>query len=249
MTTFAPKPQSNYTPAPAGTHVARCVQLINIGTIDGEYEGKPIRSYKVRIAWELPNETKVFDEAKGPQPILVNQEFTLSLGAKAGLRKIVEGMIGTVLKDEEAYSFDVEKIVGMPCLLTIIHKNSSKGKVYDKIASASPLVKGMTVPNQVNASKILSFNDFDYKLFDTLPTFLKDKISSSEEYQTMFENQGKDLSSLPALPQGQPGFTPSNDFSDFAEFIEGEEEVTPVEELEASEATEDLPSEVPYPKG
>ena len=229
MSTFAPKPQSSYTPAPAGTHVARCVQLINIGTIDGEYEGKPIRSYKIRLAWELPNETKVFDEAKGPQPILVNQEFTLSLGAKAGLRKIVEGMIGVVLKDEEAYSFDIEKIVGMPCLLTIIHKTSTKGKVYDKIASASPLVKGMTVPEQYNQSKILSFSNFDHELFATLPTFLKEKIASSDEYSQMFANEGQEFAELPPVT-AQEGFVASID-----------------DEFEAiSEELENLPEEVPF---
>ena len=42
--------------APAGTHVARCIKLIDLGTQFGEYQGKPTSARKVVVSWELPNE-------------------------------------------------------------------------------------------------------------------------------------------------------------------------------------------------
>lgn len=183
--TTAPRPQSTYTPAPAGTHMARCYQVIQLGTHDEEYMGKPIKSNKLTLRFELPMETKVFKEDEEAKPISVSRDFTFSMGPKANLRKLVEGIIGTTLTDEEAYGFDVEKLAGMACLITIKHKTSLKtGKVRDEISGASPLMKGQVCPSQVNKTKILTFGSWSNEVFDSLPQFIKDKITSSDEYKS-----------------------------------------------------------------
>lgn len=198
MPTTSPKPETTFTLAPEGTHIARCVGFIHIGTNKDIWEGKPKEFNKIRLTFELPEETKVFKESEGPKPIVTSQEFTLSMGEKANLRKLVEGMVGTSLHDEEAFAFDVESLVGMPCLITIKHRTSKAGKARAEIASASKLMKNQTAPAQVNPSKILSFSAWNEELFNAQPEFIKEKIKSSKEYLAMKGlNQDIDPESIP----------------------------------------------------
>lgn len=206
MSTIAEKTKIAYTPAPTGTHLGRCYQFIHIGTVQEEFEGKPKMSNKIRLSFELPTKTRTFKEGEPARPISVHREFTLSMGPKANLRKFVEGMIGTTLKDEEAYGFDTESLVGMPCLLTIKHKTSRTGNVRDEIASVSPLMEGQTCPEQVNPSKILSFNSWDESFFQNLPDFLKNKIMSSEQYQMKNKKlTGKDAEEVATTRDAEGG--------------------------------------------
>jgi hypothetical protein len=155
-----------------------------IGTLMEEYQGRVDEKMKIRLTFELPTETKVFKEENGPQPRVISEEYTLSLGEKSNLRPIVEGIVGK-LSEEAAKAFDIESLVGKSCLLNITHKPSKKGVMYEHIASTSPLIKGMEKPAQVNPSRIQTFQNWDQAYFDNLPQFIKDKIISSHEYQHM----------------------------------------------------------------
>ncbi len=181
----APKTESTYKIAPIGTHIARCYQFIHIGTIEEEYMGEKRDVNKIRLTFELPLEKQIFKEGEEAKPVVISQDYTFSMAPKANLRKLVEGIIGTTLADHEADSFDVDSIIGMPCLLNIIHKTSKAGKERAEIANASPLMKGMTAPEQINTSKILNYEKFDMDFFNTLPAFLREKMTSSEEFESM----------------------------------------------------------------
>lgn len=194
MPTHAPVKSGSFTLAPEGTHMARCFQFVHIGTIQDSYMGQPTEFNKIRLTFELPEELHVFKEEKGPQPMVISQDYTLSLGEKANLRKLVEGIVGHAMTNEEAAAFDVESLVGMPCLLLIKHKTSVSGKKRAEISGASPLVKSMIAPAPVNPPRYLTYNNFDTSLFDTLPDFLKDKIRGSVEFKAMLNGDGSNLS-------------------------------------------------------
>lgn len=176
---------------PQGTHISRVVGFIHVGTVDEEYMGEKKKMNKIRLTWELPEELQVFKEEEGPQPTLLSQEYTLSMGSKSNLRPIVEGIIGTSLTDDEAYSFDVEKLVGMPCLLSIKHGTSKKGVTFSRIAGTAPLMKGQVCKAAVAEYRVLNYQEkWDQAYFDKLPAFIKDKMVSSVEYQSKM-NPGK----------------------------------------------------------
>ena len=50
---------------PVGTHVARCIKVIDIGTQKGEYQGKANSKRQCIIGWELPTEFKNMDRQPG----------------------------------------------------------------------------------------------------------------------------------------------------------------------------------------
>lgn len=175
----------NFQPIEAGTYPARCYSMIHIGTVTETFQGESKQLNKVRISWELPNELKEFKEGEGERPFVISKEFTLSLHEKATLRKFLESWRGKTFTEAEAKKFDVSTLLGLPCMVSVIHKTSQNGKTYAEISGVSTVIKGFTVPPQINPTQVLSYDNFNYQLYDTLPQFLKDKISTSVEFNAL----------------------------------------------------------------
>jgi len=175
----------DYAPMESGMYVARCVQMIQIGTITEIINGETKTHHKVRLGFEFPTETKVFKEENGEQPYFLSKEYTLSFHEKATLRQHLETWRGKKFTEEEAKSFDITRLIGVPCTINVVHKESKTAKVYAEIGSISPLMKGTACLEQVNPTQVLSYDDFNWDLFNSLPDFLKKKIESSNEYKEM----------------------------------------------------------------
>ena len=186
---------------PVGTYIARCYSMVHVGTSKGEYQGKEIEQNKVRITWELPTEMRVYKEENGEQPISISREFTLSMSEKANLRKFLEGWRGRSFTAEEAKAFDISKLVGLPCTLSVIHKTSQKGKAYAMVSAASTLMKGVECPPQINKSFVFSMQTFEQEKFDQLPDFLKDQVKESYEYKALFPDQQDNSAASEVAPQ------------------------------------------------
>lgn len=188
---------------PAGNYIARCYQMIEIGTVNESFQGESKTMKKVRIGWELPSETRVFNPEKGEQPMVISQEYTLSMNEKANLRKMLASWRGKDFTEEEAKSFDITKLLGVPCMLNVIHKPSKTdaSKMYQSISSVSAMPKGMKAPDQVNPFLLLSYDQFDQEVFDKLPDFIKQKMQSSSEYAAMKQPHVQNFASQPE-PEG-----------------------------------------------
>jgi hypothetical protein len=171
---------------PAGNYIARCYNMIHIGTVTEDVMGQPKTLNKVRITWELPTELRVFDPAKGEQPMVISKEFTLSMHEKANLRKDLESWRGKQFTEEQAKSFDITRLLGVACMLNIIHKISKTGVPYATISNISSIPKGLECPKQVNPTFEWNYEDhWDEITLQEFPDFIKDKIKTSEEYRKM----------------------------------------------------------------
>lgn len=173
----------DFQPAPEGTHVARCIELIDIGTHHGEYQGEPTVRNQVIVRWELPNETIEIDGK--PQPMLVSKFYTNSLGEKANLRADLTAWRGRAFTPEELMKFDLAAILGKPCLLTIVHNEKKKAKV----TAVSGLAKGMTCPPSANPEKAFWIDEWNGDIhgepFASLPKGFRELIMQSDEYKEM----------------------------------------------------------------
>lgn len=177
---------SNYEPVEAGTYAARCYSMVYLGTLDEKFQGQEKTQKKVRLTFELPTELKVFKEEKGEQPCVLSKDFTLSMHEKSGLRKFLQNWRGKAFTEDEAKKFDITVLLGKPCMLSVIHKTSAaNGKTYAEIAGVSTLMKGMSIPEQINPTFEFSVLDWDTEKFEMLPQFLKDKVMKSHEYMAM----------------------------------------------------------------
>lgn len=177
---------SNYEPIEAGTYAARCYSMVYMGTLEENFQGQQKLQKKVRLTFELPTELKVFKEENGEQPCALSKEFTLSMHEKSGLRKFLQNWRGKAFTEDEAKKFDITVLLGKPCMLSVIHKvSTTSGKTYAEIGGVSTLMKGMTIPEQINPTFEFSVLEWNTEKFEKLPQFIKDKILKSVEYQAM----------------------------------------------------------------
>ncbi len=164
---------------PAGTHVARCFSVIDIGTQSDDFGER----HKIRVTWELPDELAVFSEDKGEQPFVISKDYTLSLYEKANLRHDLEGWRGKQFTADELKGFDIFTLIGVPCLLTVIHKASKNGdKTYANVNGISRLAKGMNCLEQINPTVSYAITDGENSVFRQLPEWLRKKIEQAQEW-------------------------------------------------------------------
>jgi hypothetical protein len=170
----------DFKQAPAGNHVARCIRLTDLGTQHGEYQGEPTKRNQVLVTWELPLETV---EIEGEQrPLLVSKFYTNSLGEKANLRKDLESWRARPFTAEELMKFDLEKILGAPCMVSVIHNEKGKATV----ATVAAMAKGTTCPPAINEVDSFWLEDFNHDKFESISDGIKKIIMESDEYKAMF---------------------------------------------------------------
>lgn len=170
----------NYDPAPAGTSVARCIKIVDLGTQKKEYNGEVKHQKQVMFTWELPEELIPDGDLAG-KPFAVNQTYTQSLNAKSNLRRDLEAWRGRKFSQTELDNFDLENVLGKPCMLNIVHVQRGEN-TYANIASIMPLPKNMSAPEQINPSVMFSLAQFDPAKYEALTEWTKKKIALSPEY-------------------------------------------------------------------
>lgn len=181
---------SKFEIIPEGTYTAICYGLIDEGEQYSQRYDK--WAEKVRIMWEIPELLINIDGENLPRAI--SKDYTASLGEKSNLRRDLVSWRGKQFTQEELAGFDLENILGAPCLLQIIHGTKSNGDKYASVSSVMRLPKSMTAPNQVNKSVLFNCDekDFSEKLLK-LPEWLQNIIRQSKQYQNFlgFQAEGK----------------------------------------------------------
>lgn len=207
MAFTATKPTGgNYTPPPAGMHLARCFQLIDLGTQKKTYQGEDKgEARKVRASFELLGG----DNMEDGSPFTISKSWFLSLHEKASLRKDLESWRGRPFSKEEEAGFDVSKLVGAYCLLNIVQEQGEGGKDYTKISAITPLIKGMVKPAPVNPDFIFDLDNPDMAAFEKFGDKTKEIIMLSREMRARSvgsrpATMASGSSSMP--PEGHPAF-------------------------------------------
>lgn len=172
-------------PIEAGTYIARCVQIIDLGEQFNDIAGKYYR--KTMLTFELPSErVEINNESK---PRLMSKTYTFSLGEKATLRKDIESWFGRKLESTD-YPFDLGVLLGKACMLTVVVKKSANGKEYSNIASVGKPMKGIAIPEQETDPFVF---DLDAKpeevleAIETLPEWIAKTIKESPTYKLLTE--------------------------------------------------------------
>lgn len=130
---------------PEGTHIARCVRIIDLGMQPG---GKDFPEPKktVMFTFEIPAEMRLINGDE--RPALISRRFTASLHEKATLRKFLETWRGRKFTKDELAGFELRKVLGQPCMLTVVHSDSA-GKHYANIQAAAAMPRGSVAPPQM----------------------------------------------------------------------------------------------------
>lgn len=132
----------DYQPVPEGTHIARCVRVIDLGLQPGSQQYPEPRA-KVLLAWEIPDEPVKVDGEE--QPGIIMARFTASLHKKSQLRALLESWRGRAFAEEELKGWSLRNILDVPCMITVVHSDSN-GRIYANVKSAAKMPKGVPAP-------------------------------------------------------------------------------------------------------
>jgi hypothetical protein len=186
----------DFKPVPAGTHVAICTIVADMGV-------QPTAKFKPRaqvyIRWELPNEITKWKDGDGVEhtgPMTIGQKYTMSLSEKANLRQDLEAWRGKMFTEQELAGFDIRNILGKACMLGVTH-NVTPGKTYANISAVMGVPKGTTVPPPSVKPIAYDIDSHDQRTFEQLPGWLQEAIKGrvqSDSAQTVaaFDGAGFD---------------------------------------------------------
>lgn len=195
--------QSSIPPCPAGAYAARCFMMIDMGTQPESYMGQSKESRKVRIGFEIPEQTHIFKDDVGPEPYTVSAKYTNFLGDRANLRHMLEAWRGKPFTPEELKSFDLKKIVGAPALINVIHKPRKRdNKIFAEINNITQLPKGLPCPPAINQPLIYEIEDGTKGAWERIPTWIQNDIKKAKEF--VVSPQGHTGEGAQSSPEPEP---------------------------------------------
>jgi hypothetical protein len=175
---------TKFPPIEAGTYLARSYGLIDLGVQHSEAYDKD--QHKILIMWELPTET--FETDKGTETRVLSKQYTCSLSENANLRKDLEAWRGRKFTEDELRGFDLRKVIGVPCQLSVV-PTEKNGKTYTNIGAVVSIPKGTTVPDAVHEKIIFDLDEEGaYQAMEILPDWIQARIKESETYKKLLEH-------------------------------------------------------------
>lgn len=183
---------------PEETYSAVCVGLYDIGEQYNEKFKKA--SFQVVLVWELMDVTYTDSETGEERNRTISSTYTANLNEKSNLRKMLKGWRGREFTDEELKKFNLKTIIGVPCLLQVIHSKGKDGNTYANVGSVTKLPKAMPVP--VAQTEPVAFNLDTIESpdeIDSLPKWIKNRIVDSITFKLRFGEE-----KLKELEDGDP---------------------------------------------
>ena len=187
------------------TTLARCYSVIDIGTTPDIYKGKqnPRRKFvrKIRITWELPAHTAVFNEEKGPEPFVVGVEVSASTSDNSALSKLISAWRNKPLTLLEQEGFDPGTMVGKTGMISFIHvrKADYRGKEISEITNENTVLKlnaitskpkAVEAPPNRNSYMYWDWDEVATKgfealkeKFESIPLWIQKKCAESKEFK------------------------------------------------------------------
>jgi len=188
--------QSNSTKefknAPAGSHLGRLYKIVDLGTQQGEWEGKATFARKMIFYFELHGDDDkglplVNDDGK---PLIVTKYYNASLGEKATLRKHLQTWLNLDFS-KMPEGFKVENILGKFAMInvTTYQKDGKTRASVEGLSAVPAIVVKHGLPDGFNDISMFDLNKFDSAKFDGLSDSIKKMIMSSPEYRALTDTK------------------------------------------------------------
>ena len=163
-------------PVPAGQYLAVCVGIYDLG----EQYSKKYKNYspKLMITFELPSVTIEVDGKQEPRQL--SREFTISGKNNSKLRAFISSWNGVQYSDEAFGEFDLLSQIGKPAMINVLLNETGE---YANIDTIMPLFPGLTSPTTNTPLQCWDMDNWDDKVFESLPEWVQEKIKKSSQYQ------------------------------------------------------------------
>ncbi len=198
-----------YVPCPPGSYPARLCALIDLGTQSTVWEGEQKTAHKVLLKFEITDQEARQDDGSAHT---ISRRFTASLHVKSALRKLLEAWRGKPFTADELRQFDLKVLVGMPCMVSVIHE--AKGdKLFANLASVMKLPRGFAPGIESEPLVHFDLSAPDWTVFASLSSKLQEQISASPEFAKLTPPKSVNLPApqapaAPAAPARPPAPAP-----------------------------------------
>ena len=127
------KDSGDFKPHPEGIHPAVCVDVMDLGLVETEFQGQKRMVNKVKLVFESEQ------KSEDGKACTVTKNFTASLHPKAKLADFLGKWRGRPVVPGE--TIDLAKLLGASCTLVISHQQNMVGKTYASIDAVSKPTK------------------------------------------------------------------------------------------------------------
>jgi hypothetical protein len=138
------KSGGDFKPHVEGIHPAVCVDVIDLGLVETEFQGERRLVNKVRLFFETEQRN---EEGKN---CVISKTFTASLHPKAKLADFLAKWRGRPVVPGE--SIDLAKLIGANCTLVISHQQNMVGRTYASIDAVSKPTKALKPSGNYDAA-------------------------------------------------------------------------------------------------
>lgn len=176
-------------PIEPGTYPVRVAQIIDLGLQKQRpYQGqeKP-PAYEIMLTYELLDEFMVDEDGNEDEdkPRWLSETLPLR-SLKAEKAKSTQRYYA--LDPSEEFDGDFTQLIGVAANASIVQnagKGKNAGKVYNNIASLSPMraKDAAKAPELKNDSKVFDLDSPDLDIFEKLPDWIQEKIKENLEYE------------------------------------------------------------------
>jgi len=168
-----------------GTYPARLVRVIDLGLQARKpYKGqeKP-PAYMVSLTYELLDVFMLDAEGNEDEtkPRWISEDIAIH-HPSADLA--ISTKRAKALDPENDQGYDLSAMVGAPCMITVVHKES-KGKTYANIGNVTTMraKDAAKAPELVNEPLVFDLDQPTLEKFNEVPQWLQEKIKNNLEYK------------------------------------------------------------------
>lgn len=168
-------------PVEAGTYLAICVSIYDLGEQEVKYDNKTRYVDKIRFTFELPTEQVEVDGEMKPRQL--SRDFPVSDSSKSNLRKFLTSWRGKSFTDKEFRDFDTDEMLGRGAMLQVVLNDTGE---YANIDGVMQIPKGMPIPTTETELRVFNIDQWDDATFEALPERVRERIKNSTQYQQKY---------------------------------------------------------------
>ena len=175
------KAGGDFRPHVEGIHPAICVDVINLGLVETEFQGQKRLVNKVRVVFETEQRTE------DGRNCTLSKTYTASLHPKAALTASLGTWRGRPVGLGE--SIDLDKLIGACATLVVSHRQSVTGRTYASIDAISKPTK-----------RLVASGSYDPALARQRIAEWKAREAAGSDQRSVTSNQSRSTSPRPYPP-------------------------------------------------
>lgn len=196
-----------------GATVGILYSVVDCGTVRRQDQKDPTKSYderNLRLSFELPSQTELFDGVK--KPLVQHEGFVrfqttpgqlVKVNNKTGKSRPTLTGYAAALLGEVPQALNPAALIGKACLLTLSADAKKDGTPAVTVSAVTGVPEGLPVPAMFNKPFAYSvqFHGFDSPEFKSLPKFLRRSLTETIEFAQFKEQDAEAAAAIVAEAQ------------------------------------------------